>query len=139
MGLTKVLAPRCGWSRSNAPPAASGGSSRSGSAPRGDGPAGRDPGNRLTDPSHRGPEPKTEYYRYAGVGLQFAGTFLVAGALGWWLDGKLGTSPWLLLVGIFLGAAGGFTSLVLRVAPPTKKEPPNTPPPPPQRSSTKNE
>jgi F0F1-type ATP synthase assembly protein I len=72
----------------------------------------------LTDPSQRGEQPQAEYLRYAGVGIQFAGTFLVTGALGWWLDGKLGTSPWLLLVGIFLGAAGGFYSLVLKVSPP---------------------
>jgi F0F1-type ATP synthase assembly protein I len=61
--------------------------------------------------------------RYAGVGLQFAGTFLATGALGWWLDGKFGTSPWLLLVGIFLGAGGGFYSLVLQVGSPSKRRP----------------
>jgi F0F1-type ATP synthase assembly protein I len=42
----------------------------------------------------------------------------VTGWLGWWLDAKLGTSPWLLLVGIFLGASGGFYSLVRRVGSP---------------------
>jgi F0F1-type ATP synthase assembly protein I len=27
---------------------------------------------------------------------------------GWWLDGKLGTSPLFLLIGVGLGAVGGF-------------------------------
>ena len=92
----------------------------------------------MTDPSQSGTEPKSDHLRYAGVGFQFAGTFLVTGALGWWLDGKLGTSPWLLLVGIFLGAAGGFASLVLRISPP-RKEPPTPPNSPSERSSSKNE
>ena len=40
---------------------------------------------------------------------------MVLGAVGWWLDGKLGTAPWLMLVGIALGAAGGFYSMVKKV------------------------
>ena len=40
--------------------------------------------------------------RYAGLGFQFAATLLLFGAAGWWLDGKLGTDPWLLIAGIFL-------------------------------------
>jgi F0F1-type ATP synthase assembly protein I len=62
---------------------------------------------------------QTAYFKYAGVGIQFAASFLVLGAVGWWLDGKLGTEPWLLLVGIFLGATGGFISLVKKVSPPS--------------------
>lgn len=31
--------------------------------------------------------------------------------LGYWLDGKLGTSPYLSLVGLFLGIAAGFYQL----------------------------
>lgn len=82
----------------------------------------------MTSPD-RGPQ--TTYLRYAGAGFTFAGTFLVMGAIGWWLDGKLGTGPWLLLVGIFLGATGGFISLVKKVSPPS-----NTPA---ERSSSKTE
>ena len=48
---------------------------------------------------------------FAGLGLQFALTILVFLYLGKWLDGKLGTAPWLLLLGVFIGAAGGFYSL----------------------------
>jgi F0F1-type ATP synthase assembly protein I len=38
-------------------------------------------------------------------------TILVFLYLGEWLDRKLGTAPWLLLLGVFIGAAGGFYSL----------------------------
>ena len=58
-----------------------------------------------------------QYFRYAGLGMQFALTFLAFGALGYWLDGKLGTTPWLLLIGIALGATGAFISLVRKVQP----------------------
>lgn len=49
--------------------------------------------------------------------MQFALTFLALGALGWWLDGRFGTGPWLMIVGILLGAAGAFYSLVKRLGP----------------------
>ncbi len=31
--------------------------------------------------------------------------------IGYWLDGRLGTLPWLTILGAFTGAAGGFVSL----------------------------
>jgi ATP synthase protein I len=52
---------------------------------------------------------------FAGVGLQFAVTIVVFLFLGQWLDGRLGTSPWLTVLGVFLGAAGGFLSLYTRL------------------------
>ena len=55
---------------------------------------------------------QTAYFKYAGVGIQFAGTFLVLGAVGWWLDGKLGTEPWLLVTGSLLGMGAGTYLLV---------------------------
>lgn len=56
-------------------------------------------------------------FRYAGAGIQFALTFLMFGLCGWWLDGRLGTGPWLMIAGILLGAAGAFYSLVRRLSP----------------------
>ena len=47
----------------------------------------------------------------AGVGLQFAGAILLFLFAGRWLDGRLGTGPWLTLAGVLLGAAAGFYSL----------------------------
>jgi ATP synthase protein I len=48
---------------------------------------------------------------YAGLGLQFAASILVFLYLGQWLDRRLGTDPWLLLIGVFVGAGGSFYSI----------------------------
>ncbi len=48
---------------------------------------------------------------FAGVGMQFALTVLVFVFAGVWLDRKLGTSPWLVIVCVFLGGAVGFYSM----------------------------
>jgi len=48
---------------------------------------------------------------FAGVGLQFAASIIVFLLAGQWLDRKLGTTPWLLIVGVFVGAGGGFYSM----------------------------
>jgi F0F1-type ATP synthase assembly protein I len=47
----------------------------------------------------------------AGVGLAFAASVALFLFLGMWADGKLGTSPWLLILGAFIGGAGGFWSM----------------------------
>lgn len=39
----------------------------------------------------------------------------VLGFLGRWLDAKLGTDPWLLIVGILLGIAVGFKGLFVQI------------------------
>jgi ATP synthase protein I len=46
-----------------------------------------------------------------GVGLQFAGSILIFLFLGRWLDGRLGTTPWLLILGVFVGASAGFFAM----------------------------
>jgi ATP synthase protein I len=48
---------------------------------------------------------------YAGVGLQFALTIVVFMFAGMWLDRRLGTSPWLIILFVFGGAAAGFYSV----------------------------
>ena len=55
---------------------------------------------------------------YAGLGIQLGLTFALFALLGWWLDQRLGTSPWLLIVLVFVGAAAGFYSVYRRVFPP---------------------
>jgi F0F1-type ATP synthase assembly protein I len=52
---------------------------------------------------------------FAGIGIQFAITILVFAFAGVWLDSRLGTSPWFILVSVFVGAAGGFYSMYRRV------------------------
>ena len=51
----------------------------------------------------------------ASAGLQFAAAIIVFMFLGLWLDRTLGTSPWLLIVCVFLGAGGGFYSIYRRL------------------------
>lgn len=50
-----------------------------------------------------------------GVGLQFAASILIFLFVGRWLDSRLGTAPWLLMLGVFFGAAGGFFSIYRRL------------------------
>ena len=54
------------------------------------------------------PDPDEDNWKYAQTGLQLAvGVFLGFGA-GYWLDARLGTSPWLMLAGAAFGLASGF-------------------------------
>lgn len=52
-----------------------------------------------------------ELSRYTGFGLAWALSVLLFLLIGYWLDGRLGTLPWLTMLGAFIGAAGGFLSL----------------------------
>ena len=56
---------------------------------------------------------KDNYWNYAQIGLELAGAVLAGFWGGWWLDGKFGTAPWLMLGGAAAGLAAGFY-LVLR-------------------------
>lgn len=47
----------------------------------------------------------------ASGGLEFAGAILIGLFGGQWLDRRLGTGPWLVVAGVFVGAAAGFLSL----------------------------
>ena len=61
--------------------------------------------------SKKGSKAGASGLEFAGAGLQFA-VIVVASALGGiWIDRKVGTSPWLLLVLVFGGSALGFYSL----------------------------
>jgi F0F1-type ATP synthase assembly protein I len=47
----------------------------------------------------------------AGAGIQFAVTVALCTGAGWWLDSRLGSSPWLLMTGGLVGAVGAFYRL----------------------------
>ena len=47
----------------------------------------------------------------AGVGLAFAASVALFLFLGMWADSRLGTSPWLLIAGAFIGGSAGFWSM----------------------------
>lgn len=59
---------------------------------------------------------------FAGSGIQLVVSILLFVYAGRWLDGKLGTSPWLLVLGAFVGAFAGFYSMYRALMAPTKKK-----------------
>ena len=95
----------------------------------------------LTTPgSERPKDPQAEYDRlmhnkpkardgrkgisgseFAGLGLQFAVVLVVFALAGVWLDRKLGTSPWLVIVLVMGGSGIGFWSMVRQVNAKAKK------------------
>jgi F0F1-type ATP synthase assembly protein I len=48
----------------------------------------------------------------AQIGMEFIAAVMVCVAIGWWLDGQLGTSPWLVIGGTGLGFAAGLWLMV---------------------------
>ena len=49
---------------------------------------------------------------YVGLGSQLAASVIGCGLLGWWLDGKCGTTPWLTIGLGFFGAVAGMTHFI---------------------------
>jgi F0F1-type ATP synthase assembly protein I len=66
----------------------------------------------------RGPPVPVDLGRDAGLGLQFAASLALFGAIGWWIDRRLSTGPWLFILGLLGGAALAFVAL-LRAVPPS--------------------
>ena len=64
-----------------------------------------------------GPSPA----EFAGSGVQFVVAILLFLYLGKWLDSKLGTAPWLLMLGVFVGAGAGFYSFYRRIMAASKR------------------
>ena len=52
---------------------------------------------------------------FAGIGLQFAFGIIVFLFIGQWLDKKLGTAPWLLIVSVFTGAGLSFYNMYAKL------------------------
>jgi ATP synthase protein I len=48
---------------------------------------------------------------FAGAGFELAGCILLGLFAGQWVDKRLGTAPWLLILGVFAGAAAGFYNM----------------------------
>jgi F0F1-type ATP synthase assembly protein I len=53
--------------------------------------------------------------QYMGFGLTWALAVLLFLGVGAWLDSKLGTGPFLLIAGAFVGAGAGFYSLYYHI------------------------
>ena len=52
------------------------------------------------------------WIKYSGVGLELAGATAGLALVGYWIDGRFGTSPWGLLSGVVIGIVGGLYNLV---------------------------
>jgi ATP synthase protein I len=72
---------------------------------------------------------------FLAVGLELAVAISIGALGGRYLDGKLGTAPYLLLLGLFLGIAAGFRSLFAlarkaqkRASAPDQESGPKSPP-----------
>jgi F0F1-type ATP synthase assembly protein I len=67
------------------------------------------PQGQQSDPRRKdqGPNPML----LMGAGLELAGAAGGFAVIGWWLDGKWGTTPWLMCVGLAIGLIGGFYRL----------------------------
>lgn len=59
---------------------------------------------------------------YVDLGMRFALAAVLGGALGYWLDGKLHSSPLGLILGVMLGGAAGFINLYHNVMRLTRSE-----------------
>ena len=63
----------------------------------------------------------------AGMGVQFVVAILLCLFIGKWLDAKLGTAPWLLILGVFVGAAASTIAMYRKAFPPESPKPPAPP------------
>lgn len=50
--------------------------------------------------------------KMSSVGIEFALATLIGWGLGAWIDGKLGTGPWLTILFFLCGIAAGFRALI---------------------------
>ena len=62
-------------------------------------------------PENDGKQVRRMAYRLAGAGFEFAGVVAAFCLLGWWLDRKLDTAPWLLVTGLVISFVGGMYRL----------------------------
>jgi ATP synthase protein I len=80
----------------------------------------RDPRRSENGKGGAGPESPSPA-SFAGAGAQFVLAILLFLYIGKWLDSRLGTSPWLLMIGVFVGAAAGFYSFYRRIMASSRK------------------
>lgn len=63
------------------------------------------------------------------VGMSFVLAIVLGFSGGYWLDGRLGTEPWLAFLGFFLGLAAGVLNVYRVLKATSRAAPPVTPDP----------
>jgi F0F1-type ATP synthase assembly protein I len=59
---------------------------------------------------------------YLNLGMQLVVTIALMALLGWWLDSKLDTEPWLMVILSFFGAVAGMVNFIRTALESTKKQ-----------------
>ena len=72
----------------------------------------------MTEPRKTSGNQSPSALSYASLGFEVVVPVGLFAYGGYWFDGRLGSEPWLLIVGTFLGMAVGFYSLFKRAMPP---------------------
>ena len=91
-------------------------------------PNSRDSGQSKRDPGGSPAKPSSpDTAGLAGMGIQFLVAILLFLFIGRWLDARLGTAPWLLILGVFVGAGASMFAMYRRVFPPDGKPDPSKP------------
>lgn len=67
---------------------------------------------RDREPGGDSDEPLGQWYRMAGIGMEFVVALGLFGGIGYFIDAKAGTMPWFMLAGFALGFAAGLYRLV---------------------------
>ena len=67
---------------------------------------------RVTDPAARRTKKAFDMFASSAIGLEMGVSVIVGLLFGYWLDGKLGTAPWLMIVFVALGFAAGVRALL---------------------------
>ncbi|MDR3203478.1 MAG: AtpZ/AtpI family protein [Deltaproteobacteria bacterium] len=49
----------------------------------------------------------------SSIGLSLVIAIVLGFVTGWWLDSRLGTKPWLTLIGLLMGIAAGFKNVFI--------------------------
>lgn len=63
-------------------------------------------------PDGRSDSSLQSWYRMTGAGVEFIVAVLLFGGIGWFIDHRMGTSPWCMMSGFFIGFAVGLYMLI---------------------------
>lgn len=81
--------------------------------------------------------PLADALSYLQSGTMIVAPMLGLGVLGWWLDARWATKPWLTVAGLLIGMIGGFVNFFRFVLGPPPGPPPGAPPDAPPRNGAR--